>query len=335
MSARALPRLGFIGAGWIGLSRLKSVLASGTAEISAIYDAEPAARQRVLAESPTTQECASLEQLLASPLDGVVIATPSALHAEQCRAALDRGLAVFCQKPLARSLAETEAVVSAAERADRLLRVDLCYRQTRALGRVRELARSGEIGDIYAAELVFHNAYGPDKSWARDLSLAGGGCLIDLGTHLLDAAFWITGDAKIERCAANLYSGTRLLELGESTVEDFAQCQLRTTRGMSLSLTCSWGSSFGRDAQIRLSLFGSKGGASFENVDGSFYEFRALRFHSTSRSSLQEPPDDWGGRAILQWVAELGESPRYRPDNDLIDLARALDSLYGRRLERT
>lgn len=335
MSTRARPRLGFIGAGWIGLSRLKSVLASGAAEISAIYEPEPAARQRVLGECATTTECASLDELLALQLDGVVIATPSALHAEQCLAALERGLAVFCQKPLARTLAETASVVSAAERADRLLRVDLCYRHTRALASVRELARSGEIGELYAAELVFHNAYGPDKSWARDPALAGGGCLIDLGTHLLDAAFWVTGDAALAECAANLYSGGRRLGVGEATVEDFAQCQLRTSRGISVSLTCSWGSSFGQDAQIRLSLFGSKGGASFENVDGSFYDFRALRFHSTSRSSLQEPPDDWGGRAILQWVAELAESPRFRPDNDLIDLARALDKLYGRALERS
>src|SRR5205085_415527 len=123
-------------------------------------------------------------------LDGLVIATPSASHAVQARAALERGIAVFCQKPLARTAAETASVVEAARAANRLLGVDLSYRHTEAMRHIGALARSGELGDIYAIDLVFHNAYGPDKAWFRDVKLSGGGCVIDLGTHLVDLALW-------------------------------------------------------------------------------------------------------------------------------------------------
>ncbi|HEX6616513.1 MAG TPA: Gfo/Idh/MocA family oxidoreductase, partial [Gemmatimonadales bacterium] len=130
MSARAarLPRLGFLGTGWIGRHRLEAVAASGAAEIAAVVDPVPANAGAAGAAAPGAQVLGSFDELLDAGLDGIVIATPSALHAEQSIGALERGLAVFCQKPLARTAAETRAVVEAARRADRLLAVDLSYR---------------------------------------------------------------------------------------------------------------------------------------------------------------------------------------------------------------
>src|SRR5215218_9099775 len=100
--------------------------------------------------------------------DGIVIATPSALHAAQSIQALKAGAAVFCQKPLGRNAAEVEAVLAAATSADRLLGVDLSYRFTEGMRKIREQVRSGALGDIYAVNLIFHNAYGPDKAWFYD-----------------------------------------------------------------------------------------------------------------------------------------------------------------------
>ncbi|MBR7513789.1 Gfo/Idh/MocA family oxidoreductase, partial [Mycobacterium tuberculosis] len=80
--------------------------------------------------------------------DGIVIATPSALHAEQSIRALDAGAAVFCQKPLGRTAAEVRAVVDAARNADRLLGLDLSCRHTEAMRRIRALIQAGELGRI-------------------------------------------------------------------------------------------------------------------------------------------------------------------------------------------
>src|SRR3954468_9501786 len=148
------PRLGFLGAGWIGRHRLEAVAKSGLAEIAAI--AEPSNDMMREAEkiAPRAERFSRLEDLAAADLDGIVIATPSALHAEQSIWALERGLAVFCQKPLARTRAENETVINAARKADRWLGVDLSYRHVEAVKKVRETIESGALGKIFAVEMV-------------------------------------------------------------------------------------------------------------------------------------------------------------------------------------
>src|SRR5688500_16076084 len=140
------PRLGFLGVGWIGRHRLEQIATHTSARIVAIADPDAGRRTEAVRLAPEAVQCEHLGQLLELDLDGIVIATPSALHAEQAIAALDRDIAVFCQKPLARTAAETNRVVAAARTADRLLGVDLSYRHTTAMQRIREVVRAGGIG---------------------------------------------------------------------------------------------------------------------------------------------------------------------------------------------
>ncbi|MFP3541668.1 Gfo/Idh/MocA family oxidoreductase, partial [Pseudomonas sp. SIMBA_044] len=78
------------------------------------------------------------------------------------------------------------AVLAAARTADRLLSVDLSYRHTHAMEQIKGLIQSGELGEVRAVDLTFHNAYGPDKKWFYKRSESGGGCVIDLGVHMID-----------------------------------------------------------------------------------------------------------------------------------------------------
>ena len=299
------PRVGFLGVGWIGRNRMEAVERSGAAEVAAVCD--PAIDGAL----------DSLEELLAADLDGVVIATPSALHAEQAIAALDAGLAVFCQKPLARTAAEAARVVDAARRADRLLGVDLSYRHVEAFRRAAQTVATGEIGQVVAADLVFHNAYGPDKAWFYDPELAGGGCVIDLGIHLVDLALWALGRRGFGRVEARL--------VGEP-VEEYATAQLDEVR-----LACSWNLHAGREAVVEASFYGTDGGVSVTNVDGSFYDFRAELFRGTSRDVLAEPPDDWMGRAAVNWAERVAVDHGFDDEAEgLVDLHRTIDRIYGR-----
>ncbi|WP_174297746.1 Gfo/Idh/MocA family oxidoreductase, partial [Sphingomonas bacterium] len=102
-----LPRIGFLGTGWIGRHRMAAMLATGVVEAAAIADASPDAAAQAQALAPGATLVDGLDAMLALGLDGIVIATPSALHADQSIAALAAGAAVFCQKPLGRSAAET------------------------------------------------------------------------------------------------------------------------------------------------------------------------------------------------------------------------------------
>jgi predicted dehydrogenase len=130
--------LGFLGTGWIGRNRMEAMLATGEAKAVAICDPNPGNAAAAQELAPDGEIVGSFDELLRCEPDGVVIATPSALHAEQCVRAFGKGAAVFCQKPLGRTAAEVQSVLDSARKADRLLGVDLSYRHTAAMQAIRE-----------------------------------------------------------------------------------------------------------------------------------------------------------------------------------------------------
>ncbi len=330
----ARPRLGFLGLGWIGRHRMQAVADAGLAEIVALAD--PAADCVAAAGdlAPGAELGSDLEDLLDARPDGVVIATPSALHAGQAVAALERGVAVFCQKPLGRTAAEAAGAVRAAEAADRLLSVDLSYRHTAAMKALRDVIRSGDIGDVFAADLVFHNAYGPDKPWFYDAALSGGGCVMDLGVHLVDAALWLLDFPPVAHVSAQLFAGGRPLE-SRAAVEDYATATLTLETGAVVRIACSWNLSAGRDAVIAADFHGTGGGASMRNRDGSFFDFEASHHTGTASRLLCAPPDDWGGRAAVAWAGRLAAGQRFDSEAwTLVRLSEVIDRIYHAALDR-
>ena len=322
-------RLAFIGTGWIGRNRMEAMLATGKAEAVAICDPSPEMADGAAQLAPPAARCSSLDEMLALKPDGVVIATPSALHAEQCIQALKAGAAVFCQKPLGRTAAEVEAVLDAARGADRLLGVDLSYRHTLAMQAIRDQVRAGALGSIFAADLVFHNAYGPGNAWFWDPELSGGGCLIDLGIHLVDLALWLTDFPKVSSVTGTQLRDGRPVRADE--VEDYATGSLELANGAEVRIACSWNLSAGTDAVIRASFYGTEGGAEMHNENGSFYDFTAELFEGRQRRQLASPPDAWGGRAAADWVEKLASGARFEQSTTgLLETARAIDALYSR-----
>jgi predicted dehydrogenase len=331
IAAVAAPRLGFVGAGWIGRHRMESVCALGAARAAAIAEPDPTLLATALESAPGARHCRGLDEMLelADDLDGVVIATPSALHAEQSLQALAAGLPVFCQKPLGRSAAETRGVVERARRADLRLGVDLSYRFVEGARRIRELVAAGELGTVYAARLVFHNAYGPDKEWFYDRARSGGGCVIDLGTHLIDLLLWTLGEPGVPLVTARCFAGGAPLRTSEREVEDYAVARLELASGAVAELACSWNLPAGQDAVISASFYGTAGGAELRNVNGSFYDFVAERFRGTARETLAAPPDDWGGRALEHWARRLASDRGFDPEvESAARVAEVVDRIY-------
>lgn len=330
-ATRRRPRIGFLGVGWIGLDRMRGIVDAGQADVVALCDPSREMRERAGALAPDAVCADGLDAVLDQAPDGIVVATPSALHAEQAIAALERGVAVFCQKPLGRTAAEAGRVVAAARRADRLLGVDLSYRRTEGLARLREAVLGGALGEVFAADLVFHNAYGPDKPWYFDKALSGGGCVIDLGVHLADLALWLFPGRRVEAVESRLYRAGRLLAPATDTVEDAAFATLTLEGGATVRLACSWHLHAGRGAVIGAELYGTEGGAAFRNVDGSFYDFTAALHRGTETEVLCAPPDAWGPRAACDWAARLAAGERFDPAaEDFVAGARLVDRIYGR-----
>lgn len=324
------PRLGFLGVGWIGRHRMEAIVKDAPVDVVGVADPSEAAAEAARALAPGCERVDSLDALLALSLDGVVIATPSAVHAEQSIQALERGVAVFCQKPLGRTAPEVRRVVEAARKSDVLLGVDFSYRYAEGLRRLRAHHQSGALGHVHAVNLVFHNAYGPDKPWFYDAALAGGGCVMDLGIHLVDLALWVLDFPAVRRVSSQRFAHGRPLRGRQEGVEDYAAALLELEGGTAVQLACSWKLSAGCDAVIEASFYGTEGGASFRNVNGSFYDFTADVFRGTERERLADPPDGWGGRAAVDWATRLARGERFTPENEqLIQVAETLDRLYA------
>lgn len=292
-------------------------------------DPDDRATEAALALVPSARRASTLDELLRLSLDGVVIATPSAQHTRETVQALAHGVAVFCQKPLGRDAEETARAVEAARKADRLFGIDFSYRATAAARAIEPLVRH-EIGHVYAADLVFHNAYGPDKPWFFDPALSGGGCLIDLGIHLIDLALWLLDFPRVERASGRLFSKGQPVSDPARQVEDHAIATIDLERGRCLRVACSWHLAAGRDAIIEASFHGTRGGVAIRNVNGSFYDFTAERYSGTASTLLCEPPDAWGGRMAVEWATRLAAGDRYDASVErAVDVARVIDEVRG------
>ena len=323
-------RLGFLGVGWIGLSRMKSLLGSGFAEAVAIADPNPAMAASAKALAAQATVCGSLDELLEQDMDGLVIATPSALHAQQSIKALDAGVAVFCQKPLGRSVNEVRSVVEAARRNDLPLGLDLSYRHTAAITRIRQLIEDETLGKLHTLDLVFHNGYGPDKPWFYDRRLSGGGCVMDLGIHLVDLALWSLDFDPVVSATSHLRQAGEVWRGADNTVEDLAFATLVTANGALIRIACSWRLNVGREAEISASFHGTRASARFANAGGSFYDFTAELQRGTTSKMLFSGKDDWGGGAAHCWLANVVACTGFDPAClQHVEVAEVLDLIYA------
>lgn len=325
------PKLAFAGVGWIGRHRMQVAAESGLADIVLISDPSPDCVNEALKLAPSSKACASFEDTINDPdVDGVVIATPSALHKQQSVAAFEQGKAVFCQKPLGRNADEVREAVAAAKKANRVLGADFSYRYTAAFQKILPIIQSGELGKIFAVDLKFHNAYGPDKPWFYDKKLSGGGCVLDLGIHLIDLLLFALDFPEVEKVNSQLFSKGMIVK-GRDEVEDFANVQLLLADDVNAQLSCSWNLQAGCEAVIEASFYGTKGGVALKNSNGSFYDFVGLRYWGTKTETLVQPPDAWGGRALVDWIQKLSTSPDFDAEaENFIASADVLDRIYGR-----
>lgn len=226
-------RVAVIGAGGIAGAHLRAYAAhADRCEIVGIADVlESAAREKAATYGGAvfSDGVAMLEAL--QP-DAVSICTPPKHRLPYVEAAAARGIAVLCEKPPARTLAETQAIVDAMRGGT--LQFAFCHRFHRPLQAAQELIRGGELGELIQIENRFAFRFArAGVSWFTDAPVAGGGVMIDTLVHSIDIFRALTGD-EIERTQAAL-SSTLPIE-----VEDSASLLVQGAGGVIGSLNCSW-----------------------------------------------------------------------------------------------
>ncbi len=225
-------------------------------------------------------------ELLTLPeLDAVSICTPPFMHRDATVAALDAGLHVLCEKPMAMNVAEAQDMVAAAGRAGKVLTIGHQQRFSPAAQAVKRAVDAGELGNIYYAKTAaLRNRGAPTWGVFHIKELNGGGPLIDIGVHALDVTMWLMGSprpvavfgatymALAHRPGLQNRMGT--INIEEYDVEDLAAALVRFDNGATLMLETSWLLQMTERGNAYTQLFGTEGSARLDpfqivrDVDG-------------------------------------------------------------------
>jgi predicted dehydrogenase len=282
-------------------------------------------------------------------IDLIDICTPGDLHAEIAIAALKAGKHVLCEKPLANSVSEAEAMSAAAADAAAQGVFAMCgytYRRTPALALAKQLVDSGRLGSIRQVRAQYLQDWLSDENspmtWRLEAEHAGSGALGDIGAHIIDTAQWLTGQS-INGVTALLHTfvtsrplaGERVglgghgetsadAPRGEVTVDDAASFLARFDGG-AIGTFEATRFALGRKNALRIELNGTQGSLAFD-----FEENNVLQFFDGSDSSTTQ-----GFRRILVteadhpyiaawWPPGHGLGYEHGFTHQVVDLVRAL-----------
>jgi len=211
--------------------------------------------------------------------DLVSVCVPNAAHKQSCMLALSFGSHVWCEKPLVYTYADAVELYDYAKRQGKLLMACQSMRFTPDRLAAKKFADSGGLGEVYYAQFARIRRRGI-PTWGRFhiREHSGGGALIDIGVHMIDAIVWLMGNPEIESVSASVskrlafefssykesgalageVSAARPFDPDEMDVEDFAAGSVRFKGGKILNFTTAWAANAPDETSIR--LLGDKAG---------------------------------------------------------------------------
>jgi predicted dehydrogenase len=278
-----------LGVGMIGYGFMGKMHSYAYASLPFVYDPPPA-RLRfagVCAQSEESRAVAmeragyafatdDYRELVArDDVDIVNVCTPNYLHREQVLAALEAGKHVYCDKPLAMNTREAEEMVEAARKAGTTCQVTFHNRYSPAIMRAKQLVEDGFLGEITAFRAVYlHAGYtDPNRpiSWRMQREKAGGGALVDLGSHVIDLLGHLIGNFSRVRAELRTLVKERPISAGSSemapvTVDDAALVELELPSGVVGTMEASRVATGAQD-DMRFEIHGTRGAMRFELMD--------------------------------------------------------------------
>ena len=228
-------RLALLGCGWVADMHARAAAECGQVVVG-VANHRLESAERFASEHGIGRVTTDWRALVsAEDVDAVVVCTPNALHAEQSIAALAAGKHVLCEKPMATTSADAEAMLAAAARHDRLLLVLHPWRHHPAVISVRDAIVAGDLGRVIRTHgYGVHADWGP-SGWFTDPALAGGGALVDMGIHAIDTARFLLGEPEALRVAASIATS-----YGEYAVDDDAVVLIEWEGGARSVVESGW-----------------------------------------------------------------------------------------------
>ena len=273
---------------------------------------------------------------------------PTFLHAPIAIAALERGLHVLSEKPIARNEAEARSMVQAARQANRVLDVGFNHRQRGDIQELKEVIDAGRLGRPYYAKAWWLRRSGipGEGTWFTTSEFAGGGPLVDIGVHVLDYSLFLLGNPAVTAVSASTYdllatagfgfnresSKTSIAGSTGFDVEDLATVFARLEDGGTLLVEASWAAHRTEGDAFGITLFGTQGGA--ELIVEDYAPSGSLRVFTDDDGAAVETrltaPPGAGHRAVVEQFLAKVRSGRWQEHDGTaaIELARIVDACY-------
>lgn len=313
-----------IGLGSFGIKRAKAIKESKHAKLNAIFDLNFETSKKASKELQVSVK--NYKEILDDKdIEVVVICTPNKFHKQIIIDAIKSDKHVFCEKPLARNLKETEEIYEVAKQSNKIIQVGSNHRYFESVKYAKKLADQGVIGEILSFNgRIGHNGERLKDSWFWNKDISGGGTLLDNGCHLLDLSRYFMG--KFEK-GTGLISNSYWKNI---EVEDTASCIFKTKDGKTSTIFCSWRLLSG---YFFFELNGSKG---YINVDGRFdthggdkifwSTFDDKKFYNKDFSDIKPTSYE---QEIENFVINLKQKKECSPSiSDALEVMQMIDQVY-------
>jgi len=185
-----------------------------------------------------------------SEIDAVIISTPPNSHPEIAAYFMERGVHVLCEKPLCLSVAEARAMIECADKTGVTFTMASKFRYVEDVIKAKSMVASGFLGEVVQFENAFTAKVDMSKRWNSDKNIAGGGVLIDNGTHSVDIIRYFLG--AISDILALETSGTQNLSVDENV-----KLLAKTANGVAASVDLTWG--INKELPNFISIYGTNG----------------------------------------------------------------------------
>ena len=248
MNERRVLRIGFVGLGWPGEQHAKAATALPETTVEAACDVHAERLQKFAGQFSPRKLYADYEAMLADPeVDAVVIALPNFLHYSATLSALQAGKHVLCEKPPTMTVAEIERIRDEVEARGLTYFFGRQSRFSEKMTAAKRLVAGGALGHIYFARAERVRSRGIPAwggGWFLEKARSGGGAMIDIGVHALDAAWFLLGCPKPLTVSAQVSSQfEHLVPDGiRYDVEDTGFAFIRFQGGAVLHLEVAWAS---------------------------------------------------------------------------------------------
>lgn len=248
-------RLAISGAGSIAHTHAIAIQNSGKAEVIAVVNHQKKTAEEFAWAHGINCIYSTVEELLkAGNIDGLIVAVPNSLHASQTITALNAGIPVLVEKPMAINAREAEKMVEASEKKKVQLMVAHNWRFHDEVNWLKDQVKSGKLGKINRTSAYgVHTNWGP-AGWFVQKKLAGGGALVDMGVHALDTTRFILGDP--EPVSVYAHMGTYYIK---ADVEDTAVMIVNWSNGVVSYIESGWWQPHADGPNAATRVFGKKG----------------------------------------------------------------------------